>query len=94
MNSPRGCPVACCGKLLAVVALLLVPVAAVIAVSPWTFLADSSVSVAADDASGINVVEPAQQERTPCCADGDNSPVERQARDWAFTDGPRPSSNR
>jgi hypothetical protein len=94
VNSSRGCPAVCCGKLLAIVALLLVPVAAVVAVSPWTLPADGQVSIAAEDAAGLNVVEPAPQERLAPVAAGDNTQVERQARDWTFTDGPRPSSNR
>jgi hypothetical protein len=92
VNSPRVCPVACCGKLLAIAALLLVPVAAVVAVSPWTLPADGQVSIAAPDVAGLNVVEPAPQERS-AVAD-ENEQVERQARDWTFTGGPRPSSNR
>lgn len=93
MNSPRGCPVACCGKLLAITVLLLVPVAAVVAVSPWTLLADGQVSIAAPDVAGLNVVEPAPQEQSAVAA-AENEQVERQARDWTFTGGPRPSSHR
>ena len=94
MDSSRGCPVVCCGKLLAIAALLLVPVAAVVAVSPWSLPTGDPVSIAADDAAGLNIVEPALQERPAAASSRDNTQVERQARDWTFTAGPRPSSNR
>ena len=92
MTSSRQCPAACCGKFIAVAALLLVPVAAVVAFSPWTGVAGGA-AIASDDAPGLNLVEPASPEKSGEASTA-GAPIERQAQEWTFTDGPRPSSNR
>ncbi len=93
MTSTRGCSIVCCGKLLAILALLLVPVAAVCAFAPWSVSVDNPPAIAAADAPGLDIVEPSMV-RNDSVQSGENLPVERQAREWTFTSGPRPSSNR